>query len=103
MLSCRRSHSLNTSANRLADMHNASATRVQTSQTRNSSVGYFQCGRTSHHTFEPSGMQPVVISVWRKCWYADHDAMYGGSPVRGNARNTAERYDFSPVSCPIQN
>ena len=41
-------------------MQTASSTRVQTSQTRNSSVGYAWCGRTSHQIFEPSGTQRVV-------------------------------------------
>src|SRR4051812_12491330 len=103
MLSRRMRYSFATIAWRIAAMHTASSTRVQTSQMRNSSVGYFQCGRTSHQIFEPSGMQPVTMSVSRYSSYALHDGRWRGTPERGNARKIVERYDLSPVLRPIQN
>ena len=46
-------------------MHTDSSTFVQASQMRNSIVGNFQWGRTSHQIFEPFGMHPVSVSIWR--------------------------------------
>src|SRR5438093_283529 len=41
---------------KMAATHMASSTRVQTSQMRNSTVGYVEFGRTSHQILVPSGM-----------------------------------------------
>src|SRR6266550_3399014 len=87
----------------MAAMQTASSTRVHTSQTRNSSVGYFQCGLTSHQIFEPSGMHPVTTSVSRYSSNALHDGRCRGTPDRGKARKTTLRYDLSPVFRPHQN
>src|SRR6059058_3803407 len=80
----------------------ASSTRVQTSQMRNSSVGYFQLGRTSHQILLPSGMQLVRISVSTRSLNSNHDVNVGGMPERGKWRKMMLRYDFSPVFRPIQ-
>src|SRR5262245_56424449 len=97
MLSRRNFHSLAMIAWNKAAMHTASSTRVQTSQMRNSSVGYFQFGRRSHQIFEPSGMQFVPIIVSTRCSSSPHDSNRGGMPVRGKCRKMMLRYDFNPV------
>src|SRR5437763_13468132 len=81
----------------------ASSTRVQTSQTRNSSVGYFQFGRTSHHSLVPSGMQLVRTRVSTRLDSSAHEPNSGGMPVRGKLRKMMLRYDASPVFLPSQN
>src|SRR5262249_37111327 len=86
-----------------AAMHTASSTRVQTSQMRNSSVGNFQLGRTSHHSLVPSGMQLVLTSVSTRSLSSAHDANSGGMPGGGRGRKRVVRYDFNPVLRPIQN
>src|SRR5919199_4908276 len=103
MLSRRSFQSLATTAWRIAAQQTASSTRVQTSQTRNSSVGYVWCGRTSHQIFEPSGMGFVRTSDWSTSWYSPYERMIGGMPVRGKFLKMMLRYDFSPVRRPIQN
>src|SRR5919201_263623 len=103
MLSRRSFHSLATTAWKIAATQTASSTRVQTSQTRNSSVGYAWCGRTSHQIFEPSGMQFVRTSASSSSPYSLYERMTGGIPVRGKFLKTTPRYDFSPVWRPIQN
>src|SRR6266446_5775791 len=80
---------------KMAAMHTASSTRVQTSQTRNSSVGYFQLGRTSHHSFVPSGMQLVFTSVSTRLLNSPHEENNGGMPLRGKWRKMMLRYDAS--------
>src|SRR3954452_5567179 len=87
----------------MAAMHTASSTRVHTSHARNSSVGYFQFGRTSHHSFVPSGMQFVFTSVSTRLFSSAHDENKGGMPVRGKLRKTMLRYDARPVLRPSQN
>src|SRR5262245_13060559 len=84
-------------------MQMASSSRVHTSQTRNSSVGYFQLGRTSHQSFVPSGMQLVRTSVSTRCVSSDQEPNSGGMPERGKCRKMMLRYDASPVLRPIQN
>src|SRR4051812_17455256 len=84
-------------------MHTASSTRVQTSQMRNSSVGYFQFGRTSHHSLVPSGMELVLVSVSTRYINSAHEPSMGGIPERGKLRKITLRYDFSPVLRPSQN
>src|SRR3954466_5229513 len=103
MLSRRNFHSFAISAWKIAAMHTASSTRVQTSQARNSRVGNFQFGRTSHHSFVPSGMQLVRTSVSTSPVSSAHDPNKGGTPVRGKLRKMMLRYDASPVLRPIQN
>src|SRR5918911_1680589 len=80
----------------------ASSTRVHTSQIRNSSVGYLGLGRISHQILEPSGMQRVRTSISTNCLNSAWDWNTGGMPVRGKARKMMLRYDFNPVSRPIQ-
>src|SRR4051812_10083248 len=87
----------------MAAMHTASSTRVQTSQTRNSSVGNFQLGRTSHQSLLPSGMQRVFTSESTSCARSGQDENDGGMPERGKWRKMMLRYDFRPVLRPIQN
>src|SRR5436309_2225813 len=84
-------------------MHTASSTRVQTSQARNSKVGYFQLGRASHHSLVPSGMQLVRTSVSTRPLSSAHEPNKGGVPVRGKWRKMMLRYDCKPVFRPIQN
>src|SRR5262245_28206106 len=84
-------------------MHTASSTRVHTSHRRNSSVGNFQFGRRSHHSFVPSGMQLVRTSVSTRLVNSAHDPNAGGRPERGKLRKMMLRYDASPVLRPIQN
>src|SRR5262245_22258098 len=103
MLSRRSFHSLAISAWNRAATHTASSTRVQTSQTRNSSVGYFQFGRTTHHSLLPSGMQLVGTSVSTRLVSSAHEANAGGMPERGKCRKMMLRYECSPVWRPIQN
>src|SRR5438477_11748738 len=84
-------------------MQTASSTRVQTSHTRNSSVGYAWCGRTSHQIFEPSGTQRVFTSESSSSSYSAYERMTGGTPVRGKLRKTMLRYDLRPVRRACQN
>src|SRR5260370_42604377 len=102
-LSRRSFHSLAMIAWKMAAMHTASSTRVQTSQTRNSSVGYFQLGRTSHQILLPSGMELVRTSDSTRFSKSAHDLRSGGMPERGKWRKMMLRYDFNPVLRPIQN
>src|SRR6476620_10916741 len=95
-------HSLAISAWNRAATHTASSTRVQTSQTRNSSVGYFQLGRTSHHSLVPSGMQWVRTRVSTRLFSSAHEPNRGGMPGRGKWRKTMLRYDCKPVLRPTQ-
>src|SRR5262249_37012767 len=85
-----------------AAMHTASSTRVQTSQMRNSSVGYFQLGRTSHHSLVPSGIELVRTSDSTRYSSSAQELNSGGMPERGKWRKMMLRYDFSPVLRPIQ-
>src|SRR2546423_15574308 len=103
MLSRRIFHSLAMIAWKMAAMHTASSTRVQTSQMRNSSVGNFQLGRMSHHSLVPSGMLFVCTSVSTIWFNSAQEPNRGGMPERGKCRKMMLRYDFSPVLRPIQN
>src|SRR5689334_9103353 len=103
MLSRRSLYTFAMIACRMAAMHTASSTRVQTSHTRNSSVGYAWCGRTSHQIFEPSGMLLVFVSASSSSANSEYDRRMGGTPVRGKFLKMMLRYDFSPVLRPIQN
>src|SRR4051812_22970184 len=103
MLSRRSFQSLAMIPWKIAAMHTASSTRVQTSQTRNSSVGNFQLGRTSNHSLVPSGMQRVLTIVSTIELSSAQSLKRGGMPERGKPRKTMLRYDFSPVLRPIQN
>src|SRR5437016_772027 len=87
---------------KMAAMHTASSTRVQTSKMRNSSVGYFQLGRTSHQILLPSGIEFVRTSVSTRSDNSAHESNVGGIPERGKLRKTMLRYDFKPVLRPIQ-
>src|SRR5579885_1812692 len=101
-LSRRSFQTLATMAWKMAPMATASSTRVQTSQMRNSSVGYLGFGRTSHQILLPSGIEFVSTNtsiIWLSC---GQDSQTGGMPVRGKALKTMLRYDLSPVSRPIQ-
>src|SRR4051795_4326865 len=103
MLSRRIFHSLAMIAWNSAAMHTASSTRVQTSQMRNSSVGNFQFGRMSHHSFVPSGMLFVCTNVSTIWVNSAHEPNRGGMPDRGKFRKMILRYDFRPVLRPVQN
>src|SRR5947209_6540498 len=103
MLSRRSFQSLAMSAWNKAATHTATSTRVQTSQMRNSSVGYRQLGRTSHQSFVPSGMHRVLHRVSTRYDRSAQDANTGGMPDRGNARKMMLRYDRNPVFRPSQN
>src|SRR5947199_9115485 len=102
-LSRRSRHSLAIRAWKRAATHTASSTRVHTSHSRNSSVGYFQLGRTSHHSLVPSGIERVRTSDSTRKLNSPHESKRGGMPVRGKWRKIILRYDFSPVLRPIQN
>src|SRR3954467_11426054 len=102
-LSRRNFQSLAISAWNSAAMQIASSTRVQTSQTRNSSVGNFQFGRMSHQSFVPSGTQFVLTRTSTSPVSSDQEWNSGGMPVRGKWRKMMLRYECSPVLRPIQN
>src|SRR5215471_6166096 len=103
MLSRRSFQSLATIACRIAAMHTASSMRVHTSHTRNSSVGYVWCGRTSHQIFDPSGMLPVRVSALSNSSNSACERRIGGTPVRGKFLKMILLYDFNPVLRPCQN
>src|SRR3712207_9389854 len=102
MLSRRSFQSFATTAWRIAAQQTASSTRVQTSQTRNSSVGYVWCGRTPHQILEPSGMEFVRTSDWRTSLESPYDRLIGGMPVRGKVLQMVLRYGLNHVRRPIQ-
>src|SRR5690242_6032476 len=88
---------------KMAAIQTASSTRVQTSQMRNSSVGYLALGRTSHQILEPSGIDFVRTSRSTKILNSAIESNSRRMPVRGKLRKMMLRYDISPVSRPIQN
>src|ERR1043166_5286324 len=102
-LSRRSFQSLAMIAWKIAPIATASSTRVQTSQTRNSSVGSPQLGRTSHQIWDALGIDPVATSVPTTSSNSAHEPSDRGMPERGKERNTTLRYDLSPVRRPIQN
>src|SRR5260370_38433309 len=73
---------------KMAAIHTASSTRVQTSQLRNSSVGYEWFGRTSHQIFDPSGIVFVRTSVSTRYEKSSHDWNVRGMPLRGKLHPT---------------
>ena len=101
MLSRRSFQILATIAWRIAAMQTASSTRVQTSQTRNSSVGI---GVVRPHV--PPDLRAVGHAAGRTSESSSvartfrHDRRIGGTPVRGKFLNTMLRYDLSPVTPP---
>ena len=96
--------SLTTIAWHSAPSMTASSGRVGTSQTRNSSVPNVGCGRTSHQIFLRV-VDAVQIDEQLECSSRTRSTSRSdrGRRCAGNRRKIVVRYDFSPVSRPIQN
>src|SRR6185503_9366366 len=75
----------------LAAIAMPSASRVQTSQIRISSVGLPTPGRRSHHSLLPSSISPAATSTARWRSYSPQLSNSSGRPVRGSSANTAMR------------
>src|ERR1043166_7332088 len=90
-LSLRSFQSLAMIAWKIAPTHTASSTRVQTSQTRNSSVGYFQLGRIPHKILDAFGIEPVATMTSTTLSNSAHEPSEPGTPVRGKERKTTLR------------
>src|SRR5260370_33167918 len=98
-LSRRNFQSLAIMAWKMGAIHTASSTRVQTSQMRNSSVGYEWFGRTSHQIFDPSGIVFVRTSVSTRYEKSSHDWNVRGMPLRGKLRKMILRWH--PTYIPV--